>query len=187
MSIVLATLFAGSMALAQPVAKPPSPLCGTNAVLLCRGGLEQGAACTKDSDCPDGICTQLGHPRRCRVEAFCNVSKTVRCSDNRDCPLFPFKDPTDFCPHVVAKHDCTTDADCGPGGVCINDTLAHAGAPELPFGGVGASGMGGYHGRTSFETFSHRRAVLEKSNRFDVKVRYPPYGKSHLKWAKKLI
>ena len=49
--------------------------------------------------------------------------------------------------------------------------------PNLPFGGVGPSGMGAYHGRYGFETFSHRKAVVEKPTRFDPKFAYPPYGR----------
>jgi len=108
---------------------------GTNNVLLCRGGREQGAACTADSDCPQGICTLLGRPRRCRVEAFCNVSKQVSCADNRDCPLFPLKDPTDFCPHIVAMKDCQKNEDCGEGGECLNGvTQCEYEAPHVPTG-----------------------------------------------------
>ena len=61
------------------------------------------------------------------------------------------------------------------GGVCINDVIMQAGIPEMPFGGVGGSGMGSYHGRAGFETFSHQKAVLKRPFRFDFKVRYPPY------------
>ena len=62
------------------------------------------------------------------------------------------------------------------GGVCFNDVVMQAGVPELPFGGVGASGMGSYHGRSGFETFSHAKSVLRRPFRFDFKLRYPPYG-----------
>lgn len=62
------------------------------------------------------------------------------------------------------------------GGVCFNDVVMQAGVPELPFGGVGASGMGSYHGRHGFETFSHAKSVLKRPFRFDFKLRYPPYG-----------
>ena len=62
------------------------------------------------------------------------------------------------------------------GGVCFNDVVMQAGVPELPFGGVGASGMGNYHGRSGFETFSHAKSVLRRPFRFDFKLRYPPYG-----------
>jgi aldehyde dehydrogenase (NAD+) len=61
------------------------------------------------------------------------------------------------------------------GGGCFNDTIMHLGNPELPFGGVGHSGMGSYHGKASFDTFSHRKSVLKNSFRFDLKWRYPPY------------
>jgi acyl-CoA reductase-like NAD-dependent aldehyde dehydrogenase len=72
------------------------------------------------------------------------------------------------------------------GGACINDTIAHLSVPELPFGGVGASGMGAYHGRAGFETFSHRRSVLHKSTSFDVSLRYPPYHENKVKWVRRL-
>ena len=61
------------------------------------------------------------------------------------------------------------------GGVCINATLWHIANPMLPFGGVGPSGMGAYHGRASFETFSHHKSVLTRGTRFDPKIMYPPY------------
>ena len=61
------------------------------------------------------------------------------------------------------------------GGVCINDVVMQAGVPDMPFGGVGGSGMGSYHGQSGFDTFSHRKAVLRRPFRFDFKVRYPPY------------
>lgn len=72
------------------------------------------------------------------------------------------------------------------GGVCLNDTIMHLGVSELPFGGVGDSGMGSYHGKASFDTFSHRKSVLEKSFRFDLDVRYPPY-KNKLGFIKRLM
>lgn len=73
------------------------------------------------------------------------------------------------------------------GGACVNDVVAHLGIPELPFGGVGASGMGAYHGRAGFETFTHRRSVLHKSTMLDVKLRYPPYDESKFKWIRRLL
>ncbi len=61
------------------------------------------------------------------------------------------------------------------GGVGVNCTVLHTAVPGLPFGGVGASGMGSYHGRAGFETFSHQRAVLFKPSHPDPPVQYPPY------------
>jgi len=60
------------------------------------------------------------------------------------------------------------------GGVCLNGTLLQLCVPGLPFGGVGASGFGSYHGRFGFETFSHRKAVLAKGVRPDIPLAYPP-------------
>ena len=70
------------------------------------------------------------------------------------------------------------------GGACINDVVMHLAVPELPFGGVGPSGMGAYHGRASFDTFSHARAVLTKSEHLDVPLRYPPFSGWKLKALK---
>ncbi|MFZ0407819.1 MAG: aldehyde dehydrogenase family protein [Cyanobium sp.] len=62
------------------------------------------------------------------------------------------------------------------GSVCFNDVVLQGGLTDLPFGGVGDSGMGTYHGEAGFLTFSHRRSVLERSFRFDLPFRYPPYA-----------
>lgn len=72
------------------------------------------------------------------------------------------------------------------GGGCINDTVIHLGSPYLLFGGVGESGMGQYHGKGSFDTFTHYKGVLKKSNRLDIPVRYPPY-KDRLGMLKKIM
>ncbi len=66
--------------------------------------------------------------------------------------------------------------DASFGGGCINDTLLHFANPHLPFGGTGSSGIGSYHGKKSFETFSHQKSILKRSFRLDAPLRYPPYG-----------
>jgi aldehyde dehydrogenase (NAD+) len=63
------------------------------------------------------------------------------------------------------------------GSAGINETVMQIASPYLPYGGVGNSGMGRYHGKKSFETFSNMRSVLVKSNLFDIPIRYPPYNK----------
>lgn len=73
------------------------------------------------------------------------------------------------------------------GGVCINHTTLQLIVPTLPFGGIGASGMGAYHGKTSYETFSHKKSVLIKPFQFDISLIYPPYKKSRKKWLRWLI
>jgi len=72
------------------------------------------------------------------------------------------------------------------GGGCINDTVVHFGNKRLPFGGVGHSGMGAYHGKRSFDTFSHQKSVLKKANWIDIPLRYAPY-KNKLKLLKKIL
>jgi len=61
------------------------------------------------------------------------------------------------------------------GGACINDVLIHVASESLPFGGVGGSGIGRYHGKYSFETFSVKRSIVRKATWIDIPVRYPPY------------
>ncbi len=69
------------------------------------------------------------------------------------------------------------------GGGCINDTIVHLASSEMGFGGVGHSGMGSYHGKVGFETFSHRKSVLKKYNWIDLPIRYHPYAD----WKEKVI
>ncbi len=73
------------------------------------------------------------------------------------------------------------------GGTAINHVWLHFGVPGLPFGGVGESGMGAYHGRHSFETFSHRRSVLKKPTLPDPPLIFPPYTARTMRWLKKLF
>ena len=72
------------------------------------------------------------------------------------------------------------------GGGCINDTVLHLATSHMPFGGVGESGMGGYHGKYSFDTFSHQKSVLKRLARPDVALRYAPYGQK-LRQLKRLM
>lgn len=73
------------------------------------------------------------------------------------------------------------------GGVCINDTVMQVGVSGLPFGGVGDSGIGSYHGKASFDTFSHQKSVLKKGFWLDLDWRYAPYSPKQLKQIKKMI
>ncbi len=69
------------------------------------------------------------------------------------------------------------------GGGCVNDTIIHLATPYMGFGGVGGSGMGSYHGRKSFDTFSHEKSIVKKHTWIDLPMRYQPYAK----WKQKLI
>jgi len=73
------------------------------------------------------------------------------------------------------------------GGVCINQTLMHLLPPDLPFGGVGDSGMGAYHGKAGFDVFSHQKSVLRKSTRLDLPLLYPPYKPLVEKLVRKVV
>jgi aldehyde dehydrogenase (NAD+) len=78
-------------------------------------------------------------------------------------------------------------ASTSSGGVVLNHCLLHNMVPELPFGGVGESGMGSYHGKASFDTFTHRKSVLEKPMGWDSFFLYPPYSKRLTKVAERIV
>lgn len=72
------------------------------------------------------------------------------------------------------------------GGGCINDTVMHFTNPYLPFGGVGNSGIGSYHGKYGFETFSHPKSVMDRATWGEPNLKYPPYTETKKKWMKKI-
>ncbi|MBF7074006.1 aldehyde dehydrogenase family protein [Glaciecola sp. MH2013] len=76
--------------------------------------------------------------------------------------------------------------DISAGSICVNDTNIFLANHELPFGGVGTSGMGSYHGKAGFDTFSHQKAVMKRGFRFDFAVRYAPFSKLKLMMLKRL-
>jgi aldehyde dehydrogenase (NAD+) len=94
-------------------------------------------------------------------------------------------------PHPLALYVFTDDVPTAErviertrsGGVAVNHTMVQLGVPDLPFGGVGSSGIGAYHGEAGFERFSHRRAVLVKATKPDPSVTYPPYKR----WKEAII
>ena len=76
---------------------------------------------------------------------------------------------------------------CHFGGGCINDTIIHLATSAMPFGGVGESGMGGYHGRTGFETFSHYRSIVDKKTWMDLPIRYQSYDEKKEKLLRRFL
>jgi len=84
----------------------------------------------------------------------------------------------------VAEHILATTSS---GGVTINHVMLHYAVSGLPFGGVGESGMGAYHGQASFDTFSHAKSVLKKPFAIDPSIMYPPYDANKEKWLKRLL
>ncbi len=73
------------------------------------------------------------------------------------------------------------------GGGCVNDVLLHIANHHMPFGGIGFSGMGGYHGKYSFETFSHKKSVIENKTNMDIPVRYAPFDERKFKLLKRFL
>ena len=73
------------------------------------------------------------------------------------------------------------------GGGCINDTIIHLATSEMPFGGVGESGMGGYHGREGFNAFSHTKSIVDKRTWLDLPMRYQPYKDFNFKLLKMFL
>jgi aldehyde dehydrogenase (NAD+) len=73
------------------------------------------------------------------------------------------------------------------GGGAVNDTIMHITNSKLPFGGVGNSGIGSYHGKSGFDTFTHYKSILDKATWLDPDLKYPPYTQSKIKWVKRLL
>lgn len=92
--------------------------------------------------------------------------------------LYVFSSNKDFSEKIIRKYSF--------GGGAINDTIIQVGNPNLPFGGVGHIGIGKYHGKTSFDQLSHKKAIVKKGNWLDIKIRYAPY-KGKLKYVKKFF
>ena len=76
---------------------------------------------------------------------------------------------------------------CSFGGGCVNDVVIHLATSAMGFGGVGESGMGAYHGRVGFETFSHRKSIVEKKTWMDLPMRYQPYLPLHEKLIRRFL
>ena len=72
------------------------------------------------------------------------------------------------------------------GGGCVNDTISHVASNYLPFGGIGSSGMGSYHGKSSFDTFTHSKSIVKKSTKLNIKLVLPPY-KNRINIIKKVM
>jgi aldehyde dehydrogenase (NAD+) len=92
--------------------------------------------------------------------------------------------------YVFSEDDDEVDQVIGAtssGGVTVNATLYHFAIADLPFGGVGESGIGAYHGRAGFDTFSHRRAVYRRSTLVDPPMLYPPYTEAKKKLLDRAI
>ena len=126
--------------------------------------------CSPRSTATRRSCARRSSDRSCRSLPVDDVDEAIDFVNERDKPLavYVFSEVDSVADRVIASTSA--------GGVAVNATVLHLAVPGLPFGGVGASGMGAYHGRAGFETFSHRKSVLNRPTRLDVPVTYPPYS-----------
>ena len=104
------------------------------------------------------------------IMTFNNVYEVVEIIEDRPHPLALYI----FSNNKKTIHNVTQL--CRYGGGCVNDVVVHLATPEMPFGGVGASGMGSYHGKFGFDIFSHKKSILDKKTWFDLPIRYQPYS-----------
>jgi aldehyde dehydrogenase (NAD+) len=110
-----------------------------------------------------------------------SIDEAIAFVNERDKPLALY---------VFTKSNSTADRvldQTSSGGACVNATMYHVAVPTLPFGGVGKSGMGAYHGRSTFETFSHAKSVLRKGVRPDPALAYPPYTNTKDRLIRKFL
>ena len=109
---------------------------------------------------------------------FDDIGEAVALINDREKPLALYYFGPEKTGREVLLHTSS-------GGACINATLLQIANARLPFGGVGNSGMGRYHGHDSFDAFSLRRGVVESPARPDLPLRYPPY--KGFRWVKKIL
>ncbi|MFV8392046.1 aldehyde dehydrogenase [Flavobacterium sp. LB2P6] len=110
-------------------------------------------------------------------ESKSDIEKIIS-SFEKPLSLYLFSQNKSFIDEVLQKYSF--------GGGCINDTVIHLANNRLPFGGVGNSGMGAYHGKLSFDVFSHKKAIVKKGTWLDLQMRYAPY-KDKLKTIQKVL
>ncbi len=115
------------------------------------------------------------------VLEFGHVSEAVDFVNRRPKPLalYVFSRDKDLQQKVISE--------TSSGGVCINDTIVHLSSPRLPFGGVGNSGFGKYHGKAGFDTFSNQKGVLRQTLLFDIPRRFPPSDERKLRVMRSVL
>lgn len=112
------------------------------------------------------------------IITFEDIKEVISFVGSREKPLALYLFTTD---HGVENRILTS---LSFGGGCVNDTIIHLATSHMGFGGVGNSGMGSYHGKASFDTFSHYKSIVKKYNWIDLPFRYPPYTNLNLKLLK---
>ena len=111
------------------------------------------------------------------ILTYTHFSEALRFIQQREKPLAAYLFSENH------KHQDRFLRECSFGGGCLNDTIIHLATTAMPFGGVGHSGMGGYHGYASFKAFSHTKSIVDKSTLIDLPIRYQPVSP----WKAKLV
>lgn len=110
-----------------------------------------------------------------------NKSEIFEIIDKNKNPLalYLFTDDNSFEKEIIEKVSF--------GGGCVNDTIIHCTSEGLPFGGIGRSGIGNYHGKASFDAFSHKKSVVKSKKFADISMKYPPFNEKKLELIKKVF
>lgn len=123
-------------------------------------------------------------------EIFGPILPLMSYTDLKDCIKFIRSRPRPLALYLFTESKANEDKilnTCSFGGGCINDTIIHLANPHMGFGGVGYSGMGSYHGKLSFDTFTHYRSIVRKSTWIDMPMRYHPYTAQNFKMIRSLL
>jgi aldehyde dehydrogenase (NAD+) len=115
------------------------------------------------------------------VLSFSDLDATIQEVKNRPKPLACY---------IYSKNDKTVKKiikELSFGGGAVNDSVMHLSNSNLPFGGVGFSGIGSYHAKAGFDTFSHYKSILHKSFWFEPNLKYAPYSANKMKWIKRIM
>lgn len=115
------------------------------------------------------------------IITFTSIDEVVTDISSRPSPLALYL----FTSDKMVEERLTTELRYGGG--CINDTVVHFANPHMGFGGMGESGMGSYHGKSSFDTFSHHKGIVKRYNWCDLPFRYHPYTKSKMNIVRRLL
>ncbi|MFK5925185.1 MAG: aldehyde dehydrogenase [Desulfuromusa sp.] len=122
-------------------------------------------------------------------EIFGPILPVMSFTDQDDVGELVGRHPTPLALYYFSKNHAKQRrmlAETAFGGGCVNDTIVHLTEHHLPFGGVGSSGQGSYHGKAGYETFSHCKSVLQRGTWLDLPLRYPPYD-GKMKWLRNLF
>jgi len=145
-------------------------------------GLRQIAPTLLDSPAPDSPVME--------EEIFGPILPVIPYSDLNECIHLIRSRPKPLALYLFTRNKAAEQRvldTCSFGGGCVNDVIVHLATSSMSFGGVGESGMGSYHGKASFDTFTHQRSILRKANWLDLPMRYHPYTPARLGIIKKFL